>query len=125
MSNKAREMKVTVAKDGPYLVAGGVPMAKQAIGANANGESMEWIEGEKFPLQDQYALCRCGHSKNKPYCDGTHKKVRFDGTETASREPYRTNAQEIDGPTLTLTDAESLCAFGRFCDAQGMVWNRV
>jgi len=125
MSDHSKEMKVTVARNGPYLVAGGVPLAKQTIGTNAEGESADWIEGQSFPVEAQYALCRCGHSKAKPFCDGSHKKVGFDGTETASRERYLDAAEEIDGPTLTLTDSESLCAFGRFCDAQGKVWNRV
>jgi len=125
VANKAKDMKVVVMKDGPYIVSGGVPLAKQSIGTNEKGESMEWVEGEKYATQEQYALCRCGHSKKKPYCDGTHKRAGFDGTETASREPYLEQAGRIDGPTVSLTDAESLCAFGRFCDAQGQVWNRV
>jgi len=126
MPNDAKDVKVAVAKNGPYLVSGGLPLAKQSIGTNAAGESTEWVPGESFPRQEQYALCRCGHSKSKPYCDGSHKKVGFDGTEAAaSRERYLDGAEEIDGPTLTLTDKESLCAFGRFCDAQGKIWNRV
>jgi len=118
-------MKIAVQKNGPYLVSGGVPLAKQTIGVNEQGESGEWVESEARAGERQYALCRCGHSKNKPFCDGTHKKVGFDGTETASREPYLDQAEELDGPTLALTDAESLCAFARFCDAQGKVWSRV
>jgi CDGSH-type Zn-finger protein/uncharacterized Fe-S cluster protein YjdI len=36
-----------------------------------------------FPMQTRATLCRCGASKNKPYCDGSHKEVNF----TASGEP--------------------------------------
>ena len=49
----------------------------------------------------------------------------FDGTETASRKPYRELAKTIPGPTASLMDAESLCAFARFCDPNGKVWNLV
>ena len=51
--------------------------------------------------------------------------IGFDGTETASRGPYLDRAKTLDGPVLALTDAESLCAFGRFCDPNGKVWNQV
>jgi CDGSH-type Zn-finger protein len=52
-------------------------------------------------------------------------KIGFDGTETADRTPYLERAQEFDGPSLALLDVESLCAFGRFCDPNGQVWNEV
>jgi CDGSH-type Zn-finger protein len=51
--------------------------------------------------------------------------VGFDGTETASREPYEKQATISQGPTMSLTDAEKLCAFARFCDPHGQVWNLV
>ena len=125
MTKIKAEVKVVVTKDGPYMVSGSVPLAKQTIVSDAAGDSQEWRAGEALPAQASYALCRCGHSKNKPYCDGTHAKVRFDGTETASREPYLKQAQLTEGPTLSLTDAEALCAFARFCDPNGQVWNQV
>ena len=119
-------MKVTVTKNGPYLVEGSVPLAHQHIVTNAEGESLEWREGEKLPLaREKYALCRCGGSSTKPFCDGSHKRNGFDGTETASREPYEKQAQRIEGPTMALEDAEGLCAFARFCDPHGKVWNLV
>ncbi|HUL45543.1 MAG TPA: CDGSH iron-sulfur domain-containing protein [Steroidobacteraceae bacterium] len=125
MTRSRGEPRVVVTKNGPYLVSGSVPMARQTIVADKQGGSEEWREGHAFPPQESYALCRCGHSANKPFCDGTHKKIGFDGTETASRQPYREQAQLTEGPALALADAESLCAFARFCDPHGQVWNQV
>ncbi|HUL19625.1 MAG TPA: CDGSH iron-sulfur domain-containing protein [Steroidobacteraceae bacterium] len=125
MSKSGTGPRVTVTKNGPYLVSGKVPLARQTIVADPEGGSESWRESDPFPAQEGYALCRCGHSANKPFCDGTHKKVGFDGTETASREPYSRQAQLMQGPVLALSDAESLCAFARFCDPHGQVWAQV
>ena len=125
MSKPKSEVKVVVSKNGPYLVTGDVPLARQTIITDPEGGSEEWRESDPFPAQASYALCRCGHSHNKPFCDGTHNKVRFDGTETASRAPYREQAQLLEGPAMALSDAQALCAFARFCDPNGQVWSQV
>lgn len=117
--------RVTVVANGPYIVEGGLPLAHQHVVTNDEGDSLEWREGKQFPQTERYSLCRCGASRNKPFCDGTHAKIGFDGTETASREPYEAQAQRIDGPTMVLDDAEKLCAYARFCDPHGKVWNLV
>jgi CDGSH-type Zn-finger protein len=111
--------------DGPYLVSGEVPLSKQTIVTDEEGGSQSWKGSAHFKTQKSYALCRCGHSKSKPFCDGTHTKVGFDGTETASREPYLAQAAASEGPTMVLNDAEHLCALARFCDPNGQVWNQV
>jgi CDGSH-type Zn-finger protein len=121
----AATARVQIAKDGPYLVSGGLPLSTETIGTNSEGDSVKWKTGGTYPAQASYALCRCGRSANKPFCDGTHAKARFDGAETASRESYRDQAKLIEGPTMSLTDAEALCAFARFCDPKGRVWNLV
>jgi CDGSH-type Zn-finger protein len=117
------EPKIRTSKNGPYLVSGGIPLAQQINGIDAAGYSYEWREGKKYPSKDNYALCRCGQSKNKPFCDGTHIKVNFNGTETANRKSYLDQAKRIDGPALELTDVRELCAAARFCDRAGGIWN--
>jgi CDGSH-type Zn-finger protein len=121
----AKTARVTVVENGPYLVSGDVPLAGQTIVVDAEGGSEAWAEGAAVAHRANYALCRCGASQTKPFCDGSHQKIGFDGTETASRQPYVGQAQLLDGPVLQLTDAEVLCAFGRFCDPHGQVWSQV
>ena len=125
MTKSKSGASVVILKDGPYRVSGNVPLSRQTIVTDEDGGSEAWKEGGTFPAQESYALCRCGQSKKTPFCDGTHTRVKFDGSETASREPYLKQAKLLDGPVLALTDAESLCAFGRFCDPNGQVWNQV
>ncbi|MBB1093139.1 CDGSH iron-sulfur domain-containing protein [Rhodopseudomonas palustris] len=125
MNATKKACRVVILKNGPFVVSGSVPLAVQTIRAGAGGGSEAWEQGDAFPVQEKYALCRCGRSGTMPFCDGTHAKIGFDGTETASREPYLGQATIFDGPTLQLTDLESLCAFARFCDPGGNVWNQV
>ena len=59
---------ITVSKDGPYEVMGDIQLLAQTSGEGASTE--------------RYTLCRCGGSKNKPFCDGTHWSIGFkDGGE--------------------------------------------
>jgi len=118
-------MKVKVLRNGPYLVEGAIPLALQTIVSDAEGGSREWREGRAFEVTQEYRLCRCGQSSNKPFCDSTHLKVSFDGTETATMAPYLEQAEVFEGPTMDLTDAQPLCASGRFCDPDGSIWNLI
>lgn len=120
--NKPR-CNVKVTKNGPYLVSGSLPLAKEIIAYDENLDPLEWKKGKKYPDRESYVLCRCGSSGNKPYCDGTHSKNGFDGTETAGREKYIEQAGEINGPGLVLKDAQKLCAAGRFCHRKGGTWD--
>jgi CDGSH-type Zn-finger protein len=62
-SDPLREPSITVTKDGPYAVMGGAQLLEQA-----------WAQGAST---EHYTLCRCGGSKNKPFCDGTHWSIGF------------------------------------------------
>lgn len=119
-------IQVKVTPNGPYEVSGEVPLRIEIIGTNEEGESEKWITGRSFPLNTQrFLLCRCGHSQHKPFCDGTHKKIDFDGTETAGHAKYAEEAELLEGPAMLLTDVQQLCAFARFCDPNGQVWSTV
>ena len=119
------EQKIKVSKNGPYLIYGGIPIQKQVIIADSDGTATEWQPSTKYPPQEKYALCRCGQSKNKPFCDGTHVKVSFNGTETAGEEAYLNHPEEINGSALKLIDVEELCASARFCHQAGGIWTLV
>jgi CDGSH-type Zn-finger protein len=117
-------VKIKVSKNGPYLVYGGIPIQKMIIIADPEETATEWKPSTKYPTRKICSLCRCGKSKNKPFCDGTHAKVGFDGTETAD-EAYLNQPKEIEGAALKLTDIEELCASARFCHRADGIWNLV
>ena len=120
-----KKPRFKVTKNGPYLVTGGVPLSKQIVVSDGEGTPVEWRTGQKYPQQESYALCRCGRSKNKPFCDGTHAQANFNGTETADNTPYIEKAETTEGPELSLTDSDELCASARFCHRAGGTWNLV
>jgi len=60
-----REPSITVTEDGPYAVVGSAQTLEQS-----------WAQGAST---EHYTLCRCGGSKNKPFCDGTHWSIGFKG----------------------------------------------
>ena len=117
--------KVTVTKNGPYLVSGSLPLSKTVSIVESQGEPEEWKKGKKYPEHEKYTLCRCGKSQNKPYCDGTHIKTGFNGEETASKKRYEDQAEIIHGPKLDLSDTKKLCSSARFCQLSGGTWHNV
>lgn len=112
--------KITIVKNGPYVVTGGVPLSEKII--EEDGRRYKYIEGKPLPQSETYALCRCGKTKTPPFCDGTHEKVRFIGKETASTAPYKDRAGVLRGPGIDLMD-DDRCAFARFCHRdKGDAW---
>lgn len=114
--------KIKIIKDGPYLVSGNIPLSELVI-TNSNGSNF-YKKGREIKTDDSYALCRCGHSKNKPFCDGSHKDVNFSGKTTASKEEFSKQAIKYTGKNIVLEDVEGLCAFARFCHHEDKnVWD--
>jgi CDGSH-type Zn-finger protein len=120
---KAKAYRIKVIKNGPYLVTGGVPLSEQKMGVDSEGQCRGWVEVKKYDQEGDYTLCRCGQSRNKPFCDDAHIAIQFDGTEEADRRPYLKRAISTEGPDLTLTDVDDLCAGARFCHRAGGTWD--
>lgn len=119
------ECIIKVCKNGPYIVHGKIPIIEYVINCDSKGIPINWILGKEYPVIENCALCRCGQSKNKPFCDGTHADINFNGTETADIEQFHTQAKEINGPELILKDVEKLCASARFCHRSGEIWEQI
>jgi CDGSH-type Zn-finger protein len=124
-TDKKAEARIQVTKDGPYLVSGGIPLVKLVLVCDRRGNSVRWKEGEGVPAGESYALCRCGGSGNKPFCDGTHAKNHFHGTETASRVPYLERAEWTEGRDIRLSDAPGFCSHARFCMRGQGIWDLI
>lgn len=67
-------INVLAKKNGPYVVSG-----------DLNELNLTDPDGNKYDLTGKpaIALCRCGASVNKPFCDGTHSKIGFQAAEAA------------------------------------------
>ncbi len=122
MADEANPRKIKVSKEGPYLVSGGIPLAEDRIICDERGVPVRWKTGREYQIREDYLLCRCGRSSNKPFCDGSHEGAGFDETEAANREDYLLEAETTSGPDLVMTDVVKLCALARFCLRDGDAW---
>jgi uncharacterized Fe-S cluster protein YjdI len=81
--------KIACAPNGPYLVSD-VPNLPQGA-----------------------ALCRCGGSSNKPFCDGTHRKNGF--SDRNSADPGKNKRETYAGKRITIYDNRAICAHAGVC----------
>lgn len=110
--------KITITKNGPYVVSGKVPLTEDALAKNAEGVQDFFSVRTYTPEEEPYALCRCGNSKHKPFCDGSHVTSGFVGTETAGHSDYLDRAEIYEGEDIDLYD-DNRCAYARLCHQKG------
>lgn len=119
----AAAFAISVQKDGPYVVTGGVPLTRKSIVYSELHEPMAWRKDAELGAKPMYKLCRCGASKKKPYCDNSHVKNGFDGAEAAPTEPSAARQQRGVADGITVHDDGLLCTRAGFCGSKiGNIW---
>jgi CDGSH-type Zn-finger protein len=124
MSAKSNK-QITVTENGPYKVTWWIPLDHEKYTQDGNGVSLDYEKIEDYPIGEEYHLCRCWKSENKPFCDGTHLGVHFDWTETADNVPYLEKAKDYEWPEANILDDEEYCVGARFCDRYGRAWEMI
>lgn len=120
-----REPRIQINENGPYRVEGTPLLWMRPLQSEA-GRPIGWKRGKSLAPGESYALCRCGASKNKPFCDGSHVEGRFDGTETAERSSVEMRRRNFNGRGLVMTDVKKFCVHAGFCVSEKTdVWDLV
>ena len=97
--DKSATPTIEAAPDGPYIVT-----ELQTL-RNSKGDTLE--------VKPKVALCRCGGSKNKPFCDGTHAGNGFTGTRESDGSTDKQDHYE--GKAVTINDNRGVCAHAGLC----------
>ncbi|HEX4247628.1 MAG TPA: CDGSH iron-sulfur domain-containing protein [Pseudonocardia sp.] len=92
--------RLVVRTDGPYVLVGGTPALSS------------WL-GEPVAHPPVAALCRCGQSGRRPWCDGTHAEIGFSGAKLDTRVPDRPDA--YPARQFEIRDNRGICAHSGFC----------
>jgi CDGSH-type Zn-finger protein/truncated hemoglobin YjbI len=93
------EPSIQLVRNGPYLLT--------------NVDRLVNAYGVTIPTRPRTALCRCGQSSEKPYCDGSHARVDFTGDKDPNRIPDRRDTHV--GLGVTVFDNRGICQHSGFC----------
>jgi CDGSH-type Zn-finger protein len=120
------DVSITSRPGGPLIVNGEVPLVRKTAVHSEHGEPLAWKTGEPLDTRETYALCRCGDSSDKPFCDGSHVAAGFEGNDTADSSTYSDRANVLGGSGITVRDDRSICVHAGFCGNRVTnIWKQV
>jgi CDGSH-type Zn-finger protein/nitrite reductase/ring-hydroxylating ferredoxin subunit len=114
--------RIEISENGPYVVAGDLPIIPKRAVVSEEGEPLTWATSDLLPSESPTYLCRCGHSQSKPFCDGSHESTFFDGTETASPEPFEQLQKTYEGEGIRVQRVGRICEHASFCANKTTDW---
>lgn len=110
------QTRIQVTEAGPYILHCDVPVIEMAPVHTFNGEPIAWHTVRDLqPTQTPVKLCRCGQSSTKPFCDESHLRIGFVGTETADRRPFSETATVERSSEASFADNGAFCVSAGFC----------
>ncbi len=109
----SNEPSITVAANGPFLVSGAIALFRRREVQSDLGEPMTWATTSALETKDRFALCRCGQSGSKPFCDGTRARVGFAADDVATGS-YDERADVVGGDVNVRYD-QTICVHAGFC----------
>jgi CDGSH-type Zn-finger protein len=114
-SKKLEVEFIEIRDNGPYVVHGGVPLVRKKRISGDNNVSIAWQKTQTYDADTIFELCRCGKSANKPFCDGAHDRVDFDGRETATIQLINERQETLQGDGVRVKVDNSYCMHAKFC----------
>src|SRR2546426_12111893 len=100
--------KMGCSPNGPYYLLNDMEVRPVPNLRRASGEACANVRA--------VALCRCGASKNKPFCDGTHRVIGFKDPKTAG--PRKVRRESYAGTRITLLDNRAIRSHAGYCTAE-------
>jgi CDGSH-type Zn-finger protein/ferredoxin len=105
MAVMASKPKLACSPNGPYALLNDMQATPVPNLRRASGEACVAVRA--------VVLCRCGASKNKPFCDGSHGTIRFSDRNAA--DPGKDKRKSYAGKRITILDDRSICSHAGFC----------
>lgn len=131
MSEQESQSPRIAVTGGPLIVSGGVPLVRAEVVVDEK-HPVAWSYGDEVDASAHAKdngdvwLCRCGHSKSKPFCDLTHREIGFNGTPNHPEGTYADRAEILGGTGVVVEDDRSICAHAGFCAKhRDNVWRMV